>query len=85
MSPSKVSTIAGGECLQLITDWSVEKCMLPKDVQQVALKELREDESTRLQMLIAFRQWIAKNQDVQNINIGMIFIKFRLRIMLVIR
>lgn len=76
MSPSKVSTTVGEDCSNLMTDWSsasVEKCTLPEDVQQVALKELREDESSRSQMLMAFRQWISKNPDVQNINMGIKF------------
>lgn len=50
----------------------VEPCVLSKDVQQVALNELREDESSRTQSLVAFRQWISKNTDIQNINCGMI-------------
>jgi len=50
----------------------VEPCMLPKDVQEVALNELRENESIRTQSLLAFRQWISKNTDIENVNCGTI-------------
>lgn len=77
MSPTKVSEIAGGDNLKNPSDihdllTSVKPCTLPEDVQKVAFRELREDENARKQCLLGFRQWILQNQDVQNINIGMI-------------
>lgn len=55
------------------TKWwtSVEPCLLPENVQQVALQELRENESARGQSLVAFQEWVSKNADVQNVNTGM--------------
>lgn len=76
MAPTIVSeTIAEG-CLQKQSaqtgDWgsTVGPGKLPEHVQEVALKELREDENTRKQCLSAFRQWISKNPDIQNVNTG---------------
>jgi len=73
MSPTKVSEIAVED-----SSMSVEPCTLPKNVQQVALDELREDEHTRTQCLLAFRQWISQNTDIQNINTG-ITVNFMIR------
>jgi len=49
-----------------------EPCALPKHVQEVALIQLRENESARNQAISAFRQWILKNSDIQNVNTGMV-------------
>ncbi|VVC28504.1 Cellular retinaldehyde binding/alpha-tocopherol transport,CRAL/TRIO, N-terminal domain,CRAL-TRIO lipid [Cinara cedri] len=75
MSPTKVSEMSAGyfshgSQSEMTEDWCrpPEPCTLPKDVQLVALKELREDENIRTQSLLAFRQWISKSSDVQNIN-----------------
>lgn len=77
MPPIKVSEMAVGYCTRnlqsaTVKDWwpSPEPCTLPKDVQLVAFNELREDENIRTQNLLAFRQWISKSSDVQNINTG---------------
>lgn len=45
---------------------------LPKHIQEVALIQLRENESARNQAISAFRQWILKNADIQNVNTGMV-------------
>lgn len=69
MSPSKIiSEVAVDDCQQSAAD--AKSAELPKDVQQVALDELREDESTRTQSLLAFRQWVMKNPDITNISTG---------------
>lgn len=79
MSPTKVSVRVAGDHLQMqsVTDnhlWtSTESRSLPKDIVKLACDELREDENSRTQSLLAFRQWISKNSDVQNVNTGMIF------------
>ena len=44
---------------------------LPEFAVRVAKSELREDKQTRDQMLDAFRDWIAKNPDIKNVDIGM--------------
>uniref|UniRef100_A0A2S2QH58 Clavesin-2 n=1 Tax=Sipha flava TaxID=143950 RepID=A0A2S2QH58_9HEMI len=71
-------TIAGLPKQLAPTDdqWSttVEQCKLPKTVREIALKELREDENTREQCLLAFRQWILKNPDIQNVDIESTFL-----------
>lgn len=77
MPPIKVSEVAVEYCSHDLQsakaeDWwpTAEPCTLPKDVQLVASNELREDENIRAQSLLAFRQWISKSSDVQNINTG---------------
>lgn len=77
MSPTKISGITKGDNSKNLSDThdlltSVKPCPLPEDVQKIAFRELREDENARKQCLSGFRQWICQNQDVQNINIGMI-------------
>lgn len=69
MSPTKIiSEDAADDCQQSAVD--VKSAELPKYVQQVALNELREDESTRTQSLLAFRQWVMKNPDIANVSTG---------------
>lgn len=72
MSPTKVSELISGDCVQKKSIMDEYQWSLPKDVEKVARNELREDENSCTQGLLAFRQWISKNSDVQNINIGMI-------------
>jgi len=62
-------------------DWwtCFEPCTLPKHIQEVALIELRENESARKQGISAFRQWISKNVDLQNVNTGMIINNYILK------
>uniref|UniRef100_A0A2S2PB09 Retinaldehyde-binding protein 1 n=1 Tax=Schizaphis graminum TaxID=13262 RepID=A0A2S2PB09_SCHGA len=73
MSPTKASDIAVGDDCQkkhmATDDWCAcfETCTLPKHIQEVALIQLRENESTRKQAISAFRQWISKNADIQNV------------------
>lgn len=40
---------------------------LSDHVQRIARKELREDQATREQSLIQLKDWLKKNQDVQNV------------------
>ncbi|XP_008182446.2 clavesin-2 isoform X1 [Acyrthosiphon pisum] len=72
MSPTKASDITVGDDDQKkhTDDWWAcsEPCALPKHVQEVALIQLRENESVRNQAISAFRQWILKNADIQNVN-----------------
>lgn len=76
MSPTKASDITVGDDDQKkhTDDWwaCFEPCALPKHVQEVALIQLRENESARNQAISAFRQWISKNSDIQNVNTGMV-------------
>lgn len=69
MSPTKIIfEDAVDDCQQPATD--AKSTELPKHVQQVALNELREDESTRTQSILAFRQWVMKNPDITNVSTG---------------
>jgi hypothetical protein len=43
---------------------------LKEEVARVADQELRENKSTREQMLQQFREWIRKNQDICNCRTG---------------
>jgi len=78
MSPTKASDITVNDDCQkkhmATDDWFAcyEPCALPKHIQEVALIELRENESARNQAISAFRQWISKNADIQNVNTGMV-------------
>lgn len=76
MSLTKASDITVGDDRkkQTTDDWwsGFEPCTLPEHIQQVALIELRENESVRNQAISAFRQWILKNADIQNVNTGMV-------------
>jgi len=73
MSPTKAS-VGDDDQKKHTDDWwtCVEPCALPKHIQEVALIELRENESARNQAIYAFRQWIFKNADIQNVNTGMV-------------
>ncbi|XP_015371768.1 PREDICTED: clavesin-2-like [Diuraphis noxia] len=75
MSPTKASdNTVNDDCQKNYMapdDWctsSYDSCTLPKHIQEVALIQLRENESVRKQAISAFRQWISKNMDVQNVN-----------------
>lgn len=69
MSPTKIiSENAVDDCQQSAAD--AKSTELPKYVQQVALNELREDENTRTQSLLAFQQWVMKNPDITNVSTG---------------
>jgi len=75
MSPTNITETDARDHLQMESAKDdctafAEPCTLPKNVQQVALNELREDESARTQSLSAFRQWISKNTDIENIDSG---------------
>jgi hypothetical protein len=79
MSPTKASDIVsvGNDCQKkhmATDDWCTcfETCTLPKHIQEVALIQLRENESARKQAISAFRQWISKNADIQNVITGMV-------------
>jgi hypothetical protein len=43
---------------------------LKEEVARVAGRELRENKSTREQMLLQFREWIRKNPDICNCRTG---------------
>ncbi|XP_065226019.1 clavesin-2 isoform X2 [Planococcus citri] len=53
---------------------------LSEFAERVAKSELREDKQTREQMLDAFRDWIAKNPDIKNINTDSNFLLRFLRV-----
>jgi len=78
MSSTKVSDITVDDDYQkkhtATDDWwtSFEPCALPKHIQEMALIQLRENENARNQAISAFRQWILKNADIQNVNTGMV-------------
>lgn len=77
MSPTISDDTVGADCQKNHTstdDWCscFETCTLPKHIQEVALIELRENESARRQAISSFRQWISKNADVQNVITGMV-------------
>jgi len=79
MSPTKASdNTVNDDCQKKNTapdDWCAsyyESCTLPKHIQEVALIQLRENESARKQAISAFRQWISKNMDIQNVNTGIV-------------
>ncbi|CAH1389628.1 unnamed protein product [Nezara viridula] len=50
------------------------ECTLTKEVEKLAKKELREDETIKEQTLAQFRDWIRKNHDLQNIRIDANFL-----------
>lgn len=47
-----------------------EKIETNPNVQEIANKELREDEKTKEQCLRQIREWINQNKDIQNCLIG---------------
>lgn len=55
-------------------------CSLPPEVQEMALKELGEDEFRRTQSLDAIRQWIKKQPHLQNFPIRNFFLYIRNRL-----
>lgn len=51
---------------QIADDKILEDKVLLDVVAKIAIRELREDESTRKQCLYQFREWITKNNDIEN-------------------
>lgn len=46
-------------------------CRLSKETQEIAERELREDNNSRRQALESFRQWIKQNPKIVNCRLGM--------------
>lgn len=50
-------------------------CQLPEQARKLALDELREDDSSREQSLVQFREWINKHPNIKKCRTGKNIIK----------
>lgn len=56
--------------IEWVTEEDSYACPLPKETQQIAKEELREDRNTRDQALEQIRNWIKLNPRIQNCRLG---------------
>lgn len=56
--------------IKWVTEADNYECPLPKETQQLAKEELREDKNTRDQALEQIRNWIKLNPRIQNCRLG---------------